>query len=143
MSAAHSVARSLPITRFYGSTEELWEALLKRTKRREVDIFWEHEKLFDQALAHRFGESVRETEWCVLTIHRDVDAFLITVSVKHLNEDFLQLLRDLLAATLPDEPVYLGIYEADVMDYYGLVASFAVFRNELWSWIRDLAQSDA
>ncbi|MCW1922277.1 hypothetical protein OKA05_06910 [Luteolibacter arcticus] len=138
-----SAITPLPVDRLCETSEEIWNALLKRSVRRDVDIFWKHEELFDQALAHRFGEPGRETEWCVLTISRGIDAFLITVSAKHLNEDFVLLLRDLLTATLPEEPVYLGVYESDVMDYYGHIATLAVFRNQLWVWTRDSGESGA
>ncbi|MCW1884192.1 hypothetical protein OKA04_05580 [Luteolibacter flavescens] len=135
-----SAIGSLRIDRRFDSTEEIWEALLARTPRdRTEDPFWRHEDLFDAAFEHRFGPAGRDTEWCVLTMHRDVSAFMATISAKHFDGDFVRLLQDLLSATLPDEPVYLGVYEAGVTDYHGLIASFAVFRDRLWAWTRGVA----
>lgn len=143
MSEALSVIRELSLDRRFASVEEVWEALLERKMPYKFDPFADHEDLFENAFRHRFGPSGLGTEWCVLRIHRDVDAFLITVSSKHFNEDFLQLLRDLLAASRPDDPVYLGIYEGEVTDYYGLIAALAVFQDRLWAWVRDPPESDA
>jgi hypothetical protein len=120
------------VTRYFANAGEQWEALLKSTAREGNDPCAEHEDLWAAAFAHRFGEGGEGRDWEVVRIGRAITAFMITASESIMSDDFVGFLRELLAATLPDKAVYLGVY-AGVPGESALVGVYAIFADELWT----------